>query len=177
MSDANHAAAHVHRDSSAASGTAVRTRRFTTTIAAAPRGHALIPVPFDPDTAWGTKPRHHIAGTVAGVPVRGTVEAAGDGHGFTLGPAWLRDCHLTTGDTVTVEIEPEGPQRADLADDIATALDNHPEAAAFFDSLAQFYRRAYLRWIDATKRRPEQRPLRIAEMIRLLETGHKQRPE
>src|SRR3712207_7886764 len=30
----------------------------------------------------------------------------------------------------------------------------HPNAAAFFDSLAQFYRKAYLRWIDATKRRP-----------------------
>lgn len=155
----------------------MRNRRFTTTAAAARRGHILIPVPFDPDTAWGAKPRHHIGGTVNGMRVRGTVEPTGDGHGFTLGPAWLRDRGLAVGDTVTVDIEPEGPQRGDLADDIATALDNHPEAAAYFDSLAQFYRRAYLRWIDATKRRPEQRPLRIAEMIRLLETGHKQRPD
>jgi hypothetical protein len=45
----------------------------------------------------------------------------------------------------------------------------------FFDSLAQFYRNAFLRWIDATKRRPEQRPLRIAEMILLLEEGKKER--
>jgi uncharacterized protein YdeI (YjbR/CyaY-like superfamily) len=51
-----------------------------------------------------------------------------------------------------------------------------PEAGAFFDSLAQFYRNAYLRWIEATKRRPEQRPLRIAEMIHLLEQGKKERP-
>jgi len=36
--------------------------------------------------------------------------------------------------------------------------------------------RPYLRWIDATKRRPEQRPVRIAEMVKLLETGIKQRP-
>jgi bacteriocin resistance YdeI/OmpD-like protein len=49
-------------------------------------------------------------------------------------------------------------------------------AAAFFDSLAQFYRRAYLRWIDATKRQPEQRPVRIADMMRLLESVVKQRP-
>jgi Bacteriocin-protection, YdeI or OmpD-Associated/Aromatic amino acid lyase len=50
-----------------------------------------------------------------------------------------------------------------------------PAAAAFFDSLAQFYRRGYLRWIDATRRRPEQRAVRIAEMVELLESGIKQR--
>ena len=36
---------------------------------------------------------------------------------------------------------------------------------------------AYLRWIDATKRYPEKRAQRIAEMIRRLEAGQKQRPE
>jgi uncharacterized protein YdeI (YjbR/CyaY-like superfamily) len=76
-----------------------------------------------------------------------------------------------------VSLEPEGPQRADLAPDVAAALDASPAAAAFFDSLAQFYRRAYLRWIDATKRRPDQRPVRIAEVIRLLEAGERERPK
>jgi uncharacterized protein YdeI (YjbR/CyaY-like superfamily) len=109
--------------------------------------------------------------------VRGVVEPAKDGYGFTLGPARLRGCGLTAGDPVTVDIQPEGPQRDDLPEDIAAALHAHPQAAAFLDSLAQFYRRAYLRWIDATKRRPEQRPQRIAEMIQLLEAGHKQRPQ
>jgi len=155
----------------------VKSRTFTTIAAAAARGHVLIPVPFDPDTVWGAKARHHINGTVNLMPVRGVVEPTADGHGFTLGPAWLRDCGLAAGDTVTVHIGPEGPQRDDLATDVAAALDTHPQAAAFFDSLAQFYRKGYLRWIDATKRRPEQRPQRIDEMIRLLETGHKQRPQ
>jgi len=154
----------------------VTSQKFTATLAAAGRGGVLIPVPFNPDTVWGTKPRHHIAGTVNYMGVRGVVEPAGDGFGFRLGPAWLRGCGLSIGDTVAVDIEPEGPQRADLAEDIAAALAAHPEAGAFFDSLAQFYRRAYLRWIDATKRRPEKRAQRIAEMIRLLEAGHKQRP-
>jgi hypothetical protein len=155
----------------------VPSQRFTATVAAAPRGHARIPVPFNPDTTWGSKPRHLVGGTVNGVRVRGSVEAAEGRYGFTLGPAWLRDCGLAVGDTVTVEIEPEGPQRADLADDLAAALDANPQAGAFFDALAQFYRRAYLRWIDATKRQPEQRPHRIAEVIRLLEAGQKQRPK
>ena len=152
-------------------------QRFTATVADAGRGRVRVAVPFHPDTVWGAKPRHHIHGTVNGMSMRGVVEAVGDGFGFTLGPAWLRCCHLAAGDTATVDIEPEGPQRGDLADDIAAALDANPHAAAFFDSLAQFYRRAYLRWINATKRRPEQRPQRIAGMITLLEDGQKERPQ
>jgi hypothetical protein len=152
-------------------------QHFTATATAAGRGRVLIPVPFDPDTVWGVKPHHHIAGTVDQMPVRGVVEPAGNGFGFTLGPAWLRDCGLAPGHTVTVDIHPEGPQRADLADDITAALNAHPAAASFFDSLAQFYRTGYLRWIDATRRRPEQRAQRITEMVELLEAGHKQRPK
>jgi hypothetical protein len=155
----------------------VTSQKFTAILAAAGRGGVLIPVPFNPDTVWGSKPRHHIAGTVNHMDVRGVVAPAGDGFGFTLGPAWLRGCGLAVGDAVAVEIEPEGPQRDDLAEDIAGALAAHPQAGAFFDSLAQFYRRAYLRWIDATKRHPEKRAQRIAEVIRLLEAGQKQRPE
>ena len=157
--------------------TALKSQRFSTAVGMATRGRILIPVPFDPDAVWGPKPRHHIGGTVNHMRVRGVVEPAGDGFGFTLGPAWLRGCGLAVGDTVTVDIAPEGPQRGDLADDVAAELAAHPRAAAFFDSLAQFYRRGYLRWIDATKRRPDQRSRRIAEMIQLLEAGQKQRPQ
>jgi len=49
-------------------------------------------------------------------------------------------------------------------------------AAAFFDTLAQFYRKAYLRWIDVTTRRPELRAARIAEVVELLAAGIKERP-
>lgn len=52
-----------------------------------------------------------------------------------------------------------------------------PDAAAFFDSLAQFYRRAYLSWIDATKRRPEERQRRIVVVVDLLRQGVEQRPD
>jgi uncharacterized protein YdeI (YjbR/CyaY-like superfamily) len=75
-----------------------------------------------------------------------------------------------------VELAPEGPQREDLADDIAAALAATPAAAAFFDTLAQFYRKAYLRWIDGASRRPDLRAARIAEVADLLAAGTKQRP-
>jgi uncharacterized protein YdeI (YjbR/CyaY-like superfamily) len=83
---------------------------------------------------------------------------------------------VAIGDHVDVDLAPEGPQRADLADDIAEALAASPAAAAFFDTLAQFYRKAYLRWIDATRRRPDLRAIRIAEVVDLLASGIKERP-
>lgn len=150
-------------------------RRFTTPLEAGTRGRLLVRVPFDPDVEWGVKPVHHVTGTVAGHGVRAVVEAADGGWVITMGPAWWRDRSVEPGTSVEVELAPEGPQRADLAEDLAAALEASPAAGAFFDSLAQFYRRAYLRWIDGTKRRPEERARRIAEVVALLERGEKQR--
>lgn len=80
---------------------------------------------------------------------------------------------MRSRDMFTVELEPQGPQRNDLADDLRAALDDDPGAAAW-DSLARFYRNAY-RWINATKRHLDQRGLRITEVVGLLHDGHKQR--
>ena len=155
---------------------AERARRYTTVVTTDARRRVLVPVPFDPDEAWGAKPEHRVHGTVNGMSVRAVIEPLGDGRGILLGPAWRRDCGIAPGDEVEVVLQPEGPQRSDLAPDVAAALAAAPAAGAFFDSLAQFYRRAYLTWIDATKRRPDVRAARIAEMVELLEAGIKQRP-
>ena len=76
-----------------------------------------------------------------------------------------------------IELWPEGPQQADLAPDILAAFKAEPKAAAFFDDLAQFYRKAYLAWIDATKKKPEERVRRIRETVKLLKAGKKERPK
>ena len=152
-------------------------QRFSARVTAGPRGHAVVPVPFDPDRVWGAKAEHPVGGTINGRPVRGRITPGGGGGWlFTFTPMWARDAGVAAGDEVTAELVPEGPQRGDLADDIAAALAASPEAAAFFDTLAQFYRKAYLRWIDATTRRPDLRAARIAEVVDLLAAGVKQRP-
>ena len=151
-------------------------RQFTATVVASDRGRVLVPLPFDPDDAWGHKSSHHVAGMVAGVGVRGVVETYDGGRGIVLGAAWRRGCGVKAGDQVSVSLRPEGPQREDLAPDVLEALETEPAAGLFFDGLAQFYRNAYLRWIDATTRRPELRAARIAEMVELLRAGQKQRP-
>ncbi|QYN39340.1 YdeI/OmpD-associated family protein [Pseudonocardia sp. DSM 110487] len=152
-----------------------RSQRFAATVAVDRQGRTHVPVPFEPDAVWGAKPRHHVTGTVGGRGVRGALDAGDGGVVLILGPAWSRGCDPADGTRVDVVLTPEGPQRGDLAPDVAAALDASPAAGVFFDSLAQFYRKAFLRWIDATRRRPEQRPVRIAEMVRLLEEGKKER--
>jgi len=77
---------------------------------------------------------------------------------------------------VEVAVWPEGPQANQLAPDVADALASRPNAQAAFDGLATFYRKGWLRWIDGTKHRPQVRAQRIAEMLRLVEAGYKQRP-
>ncbi len=150
---------------------------YSTTLAAGRRGRVYLPVPFDPDEKWGQKVEHHLRGTVGGCDLRGTVETFGSELGIVLGPAWRRDRGFSAGDQVDVSLQPEGLQRDDLDPDIAEALAASPAAGQFFDGLAQFYRTAYIRWISATKRNPEQRPVRLAEVVRLLEAGVKERPK
>jgi bacteriocin resistance YdeI/OmpD-like protein/uncharacterized protein DUF1905 len=154
----------------------MRVQRFRAHAAAGPRGSAIIAVPFDPDQAWGAKAAHRVGGTINGRQVRGTIAPGGSGWAFTVTPMWMRDAGVAAGDDVTVELAPEGPQRGDLADDVSAALGANPAAAAFFDTLAQFYRKAYLRWIDGATRRPDLRAARIAEVVDLLAAGIKQRP-
>jgi DNA-binding MarR family transcriptional regulator len=155
--------------------TVAEPQRFTVTLVGRNR-RVFVPVPVDPDEVWGHKIEHRVHGTVNGMGVRGVIEPLDGGRGLVLGPAWRRDCGLAAGDTVDVVLQPEGPQREDLAPDFAAALDANPEAGAFFDSIAQYYRRAYLRYIDGTKRRPEVRAARIDEVVGLLAAGVKERP-
>jgi hypothetical protein len=137
---------------------------------------AHIVVPFDPPVIWGERPRYHVTGTVGLVAVRGALTQSAGRYVLILGPAWMRDCGMVWGSIVTVCLAPEGPQADALADDITTALQANPAAHAFFTGLPTFYRKKYLRWVDATKRNPAVRAQRITEMVTLLANGQRERP-
>jgi Bacteriocin-protection, YdeI or OmpD-Associated/Domain of unknown function (DUF1905) len=151
-------------------------QRFRAVVTAGPRDSAVITIPFDPDEAWGAKADHPVSGMIGDCRTRTRLFPADGGWVLILAPKRLLSMGIAIGDEVTVELAPEGPQRGDLAEDIAAALAANPAAGAFFDTLAQFYRRAYLRWIDATTRRPDLRAARIAEVVSLLAAGIKERP-
>lgn len=151
-------------------------KRFRAKIDGTAKGRFYIPLPFDPAEAWGARGRYYVAGTINGMEIRGRLDKSGKGHFLPLGPAYRRDTGLRPGDAVDVVLADESPPREGLAADVAAALDVAPEAGRFFDALAGFYRKNYLRWIDATKRRPNVRAARIAELVELCKDGRKQRP-
>lgn len=137
-------------------------------------GRHLIPVPFDPDDAWGRKERHYVDGEVDGHRIRGLLIVNGAYVALPIGAAWLRDTQVALDTPVKVVLWPDGPQVELLAEDIARALAAAPAAKALFDAVAPFYRKNFLRWIDSAKR-PQTRQARIAEMVGLLAAGKRQR--
>lgn len=146
-----------------------------TAIVAGTKTTAYVVAPFDPDEVWGQRPRHLLRGTINGRGFRGAFEKRGDEWRCSLGPVWRRDNGVALGDELSFVLEEEGPQRAKVDPDIAAALDASPQASAAFDALAQFYRKAFLTWIDGTKKRPDERVRRIAHMVSRLEAGEKTR--
>jgi hypothetical protein len=151
-------------------------RSFQVRVEGSEKGRVYVVLPFDPESVWGPRPRYHVRGTIDGKGVRGALEKSGKGYFLPLGPAYRRSAGLKVGDPLTVVLMPEGPQSEALARDVAAALAAQPDAAQFFDGLATFYRKKYLRWIDATRRSPEVRAQRIAELVVLMKTGKKDRP-
>ncbi len=135
---------------------------------------AYVVLPFNPDEVWGTKQRHHVTGSVNGYPVRGALVFEHAQFVLPLGAAWRRDNGLDETTEVGVVLAPEGPQGERLPPEVASALEAEPQARVFFESLATFYRKNYLRWIESAKR-PETRAARIHEMIGLLNAEQKQK--
>jgi Bacteriocin-protection, YdeI or OmpD-Associated/Domain of unknown function (DUF1905) len=157
-------------------GSVASTRTFSTVLRDS-KGRVYIPLPFDPVSAWGPRSRFYVHGSVNSMGVRGVVQDFDDRLGLVLGEAWRRGCGLQAGDQVDVKLMLEGLQRSDLPSDVATALEEETKAGAFFDSVAPYYRNAFLKWIEATKRSPEVRSQRIAEMVALLVAGEKEIPQ
>lgn len=152
-------------------------RSFKAVVEEGERGAAHIPLPFDPDALWGRKPRHRLSGTIDGEKIRVIIGPDDRETGIRLTPMWRRDAKVEVGTRVTVVLWAEGPRQDDLAEDFLAALKAEPKALAFFNDLAQFYRKAYLTWIDATKKKPEERVRRIRDTVKLLKAGKKEWPK
>jgi hypothetical protein len=150
-------------------------RQFEATLRDGKTGGFEIDLPFDADQAWGVKARHHVAGLVSGVMVRGQLSLADGTYSLKLGPAWRRDATFKPAAAVEVTLWPEGPQADALPEDLQAVLQADPQAFAFWQGLATFYRTSYLKWLDGASRRPALREERLRELVKLLRAGKKQR--
>jgi hypothetical protein len=147
---------------------------FTATLRSRPRGGIAIDLPFDPDSEWGRKDRHYVAGTVGGFAFRGDIAPTGLSSVLELGPSWCRDPRVGPGARVEIRTRPEGPQLDTMSGDITRAIGEDPAARRFFESLATFYRNGYVNWIEAAKR-PATRQNRIEATVAALTAGRRER--
>ena len=150
-----------------------RTMTFTATAQARPRGGIAIALPFDPAEAWGDRDRYYLAGTIEQLP------DARDGDARWRradADAWARHGaaipESAAGASLQVSLHPEGPQLDTISPDFADALRAEPEARRLFESLATFYRNAFVTWVEGAKR-PETRARRIAETVDDLKAGRR----
>jgi len=146
---------------------------FTTKIVRE-RDRTYLALPTEAETIWGAQGHHYVAGTIQGRTFRGRTEIHGAQHILPIGATWLRDNGMAADMTVECCLHLESPVIDDLPQDFASALRAEPRAAAFFEQIAPFYRKGYLRWIESAKR-PETRAKRIIEAVQLLAEGRSQR--
>lgn len=155
---------------------------FKAKVESGERGRVFISIPFTPNDKWGKKSRHFIKGTINKTAFAGSLGSRGGAYFFPLNKELQAEAAIGPGDPVTVVIEPQDGDDAqaaaaaagDLPDDLARALAGKAKARAFLAGLSAFYRNTYVKWITEAKK-PETRATRVAETVKLLEQGKKQR--
>jgi uncharacterized protein YdeI (YjbR/CyaY-like superfamily) len=75
---------------------------------------------------------------------------------------------MAPGEAIEVEIIPDdAPREVEVPADLATALADAPDAAAFLAGLSHTHQLAYVLWIEAAKK-PETRSARVAKAVEML---------
>ena len=120
-------------------------------------------LPFDPAAAWRPRDRYYVAGTIGGMPMRGTVEVDADRATIALGPSWCRHPAVAAGTTHEVVLAPEGPQLDTVPVELADRLRADEPARRSFESLATFYRKGFVEPMERAVK-PETR-VRRAEAV------------
>jgi len=148
---------------------------FQAVIEAEGSGGAYITIPFDVEQVFGKK-RVKVKATIDGEPYRGSlVRMGGDCHRMGI----LKEIRIKLGkgfgELVSVTLEEDTEPRLVVPPaDLLAALENHPEAKAFFEQLSYTHQKEYVQWIEETKRQ-ETRQARIARSIEMLQQGKKTR--
>lgn len=140
-------------------------REFEAVIEEAPRGGALVEVPFDAKAAFGSG-RPKVAATFDGVEYRGSIASMGGRWVLGIRKDIREAIGKGPGDTVRVTLAAdEEPRTVDVPDDLAAALDEAGARGAF-DALSYTRRREAARSVRDAKRAATR-----ARRIRAIVTG------
>jgi Bacteriocin-protection, YdeI or OmpD-Associated/Domain of unknown function (DUF1905) len=147
--------------------------RFRTTILAAGKTATGIEVPPEVVDALGAGKKPPVRVTINGKTYRSTIATRQQRYLVGVSAKNRELTGVAAGDEVTVEIELDTePREVAVPPDFAAALDSHPEARQFFDTLTPSQRRAFVDPIESAKK-PETRARRIERAVTALREGRK----
>ena len=141
---------------------------FTAIIQDPGGGGAFVEMPFDVESAFGSK-RPKVRATIDGVPYRGTLTRMGtDCHILGIRKEIREQIGKTFGGEVTITVEPDTePRVVEVPPDLNKAFQSDKEAKALFEKLSYTHQREYVDWIHEAKRE-ETRRTRIVKTIKML---------
>lgn len=137
---------------------------FEAKIESAPRGGAVVEVPFDVKAEWG-KARMPVVAHFDGHEYRGSVARMGGRYIIGVRKDIRTSIRKEIGDTIWVTLVPDTePREVVLPRDLLEALDSNAEARGAFGKLSYTHRKEYVQWIEGAKKQ-ETRERRIRKTI------------
>jgi hypothetical protein len=146
---------------------------FTAVIINAGGGGAFVEVPFDVETAFGSK-KPKVKAMIEGVPYRGLLVRMGGEHHILIILKGIREqVGKTFGEKIKVTVEPDTqPRVIEIPKDLLKEFKKEKQAKTFFDSLSYTHQKEYVLWILEAKK-DETRERRIMKTIEMLKNGQK----
>ena len=149
--------------------------RFRATIELGGKTATGIEVPPEVVEALGAGRRPAVRVTIGGHTYRSTVASRGDRYLVGVSAESREKAGVAAGDVVDVELELDtAPREVEVPEDLAAALEPHPEARRFFDGLPYSQRRWFAMGIEEAKK-PETRARRVEKAVERLREGRGQR--
>ena len=144
---------------------------FIATIQNAGGGGAFVEVPFDVETAFGSK-RPKIKALIEGVPYRGLlVRMGGPNHMLIILKGIREQIGKTFGDEIRVSVEEDVEERVvAIPAELKRIFKSDKEAKAAFEKLSYTHQKEYVTWINGAKKE-ETRQNRIVKTIEMLKKG------
>lgn len=138
----------------------------------------VIPIPINVETAFGTKGKLDVKGTVDGLPIQRTLLSAGDGtHYFIIKGAFLKQLGKEEGDDVFVEIEPDETYKdVEIPDILLYELEENDVAKAEYDRTSPSSRRWIRDYLTDVKSL-DAKANRVLKVLEILERNSKRRRE
>ena len=151
-------------------------QRFITTLQGRDIGMqvTIVPIPINVETAFGTKVKLDVKGTVDGLPIQRTLLSAGDGtHYFIIKNAFRKQLGKEDGDIVFVEIEPDETYKdVEIPDILLYELEENDIAKAEYNRTSPSSRRWMRDYLTDVKSL-DAKANRVLKVLEMLERNSK----